>query len=381
MPLPGPRPRGDPGAAGLEAADRDRRRLAEPGPARRTACSSTWSALGYDVRPRQPDRRRGRRAALLPDPAARRSTRPARSTSSTCSGSRRRAPTHAREAVEVGAGVPLAAARDREPRGRRDRARGRARGRDEPLPRRRGDARLTLAVPRRELRPVPDGRSNDWWTSLPRERPRQLAEVWIAGRASRLRRRREGRARGGAWTSASGRTAGGSRTSSAAGSSAVAEAIAGVRAGVPRVPAREPAARRVPRGALRQRLRLGRRERLRRRLPPADTASNHYQDISVRRVMAELARRPGVARGHPDRTRRGRPPGLRHGPTRAGAARVRLPRRRPAPDPRARLARASCSAPPSCRSTTRRSSPRSRTGGSGTTSRAAATSPSRRSGR
>ena len=121
-------------------------RLAEPGPAVARRAASTSRALGYDVVPGQPR---------------------ARTRSPGCAATRRCAaavdatgpvdivdvfrlppacPAHAREAVEVGAKVPVAPARHREPRGRPDRPRGRARGRHEPVPRRRGHAPVTEAV-------------------------------------------------------------------------------------------------------------------------------------------------------------------------------------------------------------------------------------------
>ena len=70
-----------------------------------------------------------------------------------------------------------------------------------------------------------------------------------------------------------------------------------------------------------------------------DTPANHYQDISVRRVIAELADDPAWPEVTPTEPGEVELVDLGIGRAPSRAARLRLPGRRPAPDPRARLAR------------------------------------------
>ena len=84
------------------------------------------------------------------------------------------------------------------------------------------------------------------------------------------------------------------------------------------------------------------------------TAMNHYQDISVRRVIAELVDDPAwptVTDTDTAETDLHRPRDRRDPSPATGA---RVPRRPPAADPRSRSRRATASTRPSCRSTIRR---------------------------
>ena len=111
------------------------------------------------------------------------------------------------------------------------------------------------------------------------------------------------------------------------------------------------------------------------------TTSNHYQDISVRRVIAELVDDPAWPEVTPTEPGEADLLDLGTGRFERVPRAVGHARRRVAADPRARLARVH--AEPRRRASARPGADHhaSRTGSSGTTSRAAATCPSRRSGR
>ena len=134
---------------------------------------------------------------------------------------------------------------------------------------------------------------------------------------------------------------------------------------------------------VRQRLRRPRRERPRaRRYDQPDTIQNHYQDISVRRVIAELVDDPAW----PDVVDDGPAEtvdmvDLGTGEAHAAPARARVPGRSPAADPRPDVAR--LRAQPGGRAGPRpvADHDRSPSAPSGTTRRAADTSLSRPSGR
>ena len=139
--LPGPRPRRRSGRCSprRRGSRSSARRPTRPGPSHGVLVD--LQALGYDVRARQPDRRRGRRAALLPDPAPRPSRRRGRWTSSTCSGCRRRAPRTPARRSRSARGACGSSSGSRAARPARSPTRRAWRG-DEPVPRRRGGRRV-----------------------------------------------------------------------------------------------------------------------------------------------------------------------------------------------------------------------------------------------